>query len=166
MTSKNRMSAAEAMGLARGNMGWREWEQAFNGLLREGRWDWWQDRVVPVGQLRALLRRYRVPKPVIETAIAFIQSAMRKPGFPDRVIAKQFTRGLDLPPELDHLVGPRVRFSKYPFTVMGYIELKTGKAKPTKEQRRWLELASSCPGCFSMVARPEHMPYLRKVLIG
>lgn len=161
------MSHQEAMTLMRSKMGWREWEQQFDGLLREGGWEWWADRVIPVGPIRGMMQRFGLSKRTIDSVIAYIQSVNRKPGLPDRVVAKTFQRWQDVPIELATIVQWPEMFSwPSPFTFMGFVELKTGKAKPTKEQRRWLNLAHNCPGCFSLVARPEQLPYLRKVLIS
>lgn len=162
---KNRMTVEEVRRLAAyEEMPWQEWERKFDGLLREGGWEWWRDRVVPAAPIRHLLYAHRVPKPVVEQVVGMVQRMGRKEGLPDRLIRKEFSNYLDASPELRDLVGPGVATRTPPVTVFGFVELKTGGATTTGAQDEWLEAAKLCPGMFSLVAHPLEIPYLRRVL--
>lgn len=176
------MSVEEARALAElEGMDWRAWEQRFDGLLREHSWDFWADRVIPAGPIRRLLYAHRVPKPVVEQLIGMVQRIGRKEGLPDRLIRKEFTDYRPGTPggpsaELSELMNKGQAFAVLPwleegqsrtaYTVFGFIELKSGKATTTPAQDEWLQAAKMCPGAFSLVAYPEQLEYLRKVLGG
>lgn len=159
------MSADAYLAQARGEMSWREWEKTFDGILREGGWSWWADRVVPASRIRSLLYHYGVPKRVVDRVVGMIQSLGRIPGLPDRVVVKKIDSVMLLSVELDALTGNTLSRHSFPLSTIGFIELKTGKAKPTKEQAWWLRIVAMCPGCFAAVGRPEHIDYWRKVLV-
>lgn len=162
MGERNRASGAEVMHEYRASMSWRTWETTFDGILREGGWEWWRDRVINAAAIRKILSPYPVPAPVVSRLIGQIQSIGRIPGLPDRTIARTFQQRDRIKPHLYHLLHEEPLHR--PITVFGFIELKTGKARVTKEQQQWLDLANNCPGMFGLVARPEEIPYLRRVL--
>lgn len=164
----NRMSVEEARALSElSNIDWRAWEEKFNGVLREYGWRWWQDRVVPAQPIRRLLYAHRVPKPVVEQIVGMVQRMGRRKGFPDRLIAKEFGSWAEVPEELRKLIGEGpLQWATPPFVLVGFVELKSGSATTTEGQDEWLRVGRACPGMFALEARPEQLPYLRKVLSG
>lgn len=165
MTEKNRMSAEEGRRALAADMDWHQWEEKFDGMLREGGWDWWSDRVIPAQPIRRLLYGKGVDKATVEQIVNMVQSIGRIPGLPDRVIAKEFAAWVDVPEELRKLIGAGpLKWAAPPLVVMGFVELKTGSGKTTPEQEGWLRMAALCPGMFSFVGRPEESPWIRRVL--
>jgi hypothetical protein len=146
----NRMSVDEARALDKASkMGWQQWEKKVDGALRVNGWYWWRDRVLP--------KRFG------EEA----QRVGRKAGLPDRLVAKTFFHVYELPLPLRSLLGPVVLKSPGEgFCVVGFIECKTGSARLTGEQERWLEIAHLTPGMFGYVARPERYDELVALLGG
>lgn len=184
----NRMSIEEARHYEKlAGMGWHEWELEFNGLLKEGGWWWFQDRVIPTQEIRkklfALGASPAVIHPFMKWLDRWLQSVGRKAGLPDRLIAKRFSPADEISRELYQLSGRGIYIymneehhyyaaqdlgtgAVVGYTILGLIELKTGQATTTEKQQKWLDLAQDCPGAFGAVARPHEKPYWQKVLVG
>lgn len=188
----NRMSVEEARALQQEiEMGWQEWEKKFDMLLREGGWDFWRDRVIPLADIRKKLFGLGIPPRMVHGFIkwleGYLQRVGRKGGMPDRLIAKKIMPMSKISLELLELTGgigtvgiganwptPKGeamflgrdtrKGAVVGSTVIGLVELKTGRATTTEAQERWLELANSCPGAFGAVGRPHETPYWRRVL--
>lgn len=155
------MSRDEARGLAAlETLSPREFERKVEGLFRKTRWTFFHDRDRPTSNRRILKSRQRgLPDFVIYKHFPG-QSPWQSPSAGARGVQAQ----LHVPSELFGLLG--VYGSQFPMTVMGYVEVKTGRAKPTVKQAEWLEAASRCPGTFSLVVRPRNYDYLAEVLGG